>query len=195
MMTSMKICGLDECGRGAFAGPLVAAAVVINTAPESLPALLPAPLRDSKKLSEIQRNNIVSVLPALPVTYLTEEISVSEINEYGMGWANRQIFERLFTRLKATIYIVDGNLRFENPAVRTLIKGDDKCFPVILAGIIAKVHRDNLMSRLHLDFPAYGWNLNSGYGTPHHLNVIQTIGITPHHRLKYVETYQTHLSH
>ena len=191
----MKICGLDECGRGAFAGPLVAAAVVINTAPELLTALLPAPLRDSKKLSEIQRNKIVSALPALPVTYRIEEISVPEINEYGMGWANRQIFERLFTRLKATVYIVDGDLRFENPAVRTLIKGDDKCFPVILAGIIAKVHRDNLMSKLHQDFPAYGWDNNSGYGIPSHLNAIIKNGVTPLHRQKYIDTYLAHHSH
>ncbi len=188
----MKICGLDECGRGAFAGPLVAAAVIINHDLESFPSLLPVPLRDSKKLSEIQRNKIYAVKRKLPITYKIEEVSVEEINNHGMGWANKVIFERLITKVKATIYIVDGNLKFSNPSVRTLIKGDDKCYPVMLASIIAKVYRDNLLSRLHLDFPGYDWDKNSGYGTKSHLSNIVD-GITPHHRKKYVETYLNHL--
>lgn len=185
----MKICGLDETGRGAFAGPLVAAAVVINSDLESFPALLPAPLRDSKKLTEIQRNKIVSVLSTLPITYRIEEISVAEINARGLGWANREIFERLISQIKATVYVVDGNLKFSNSAVQTLIKGDDKCYPVMLASIIAKVYRDNLLLQLHPDYPGYGWDINSGYGTAKHLAAIRQIGSSPHHRLKFVDTY------
>ncbi len=180
---------MDECGRGAFAGPLVAAAVVINGDLESLLSSLPAPLRDSKKLTEIQRNKIFAQKKKLPILYKIEEVSVEEINEHGMGWANKIIFERLMTKVKATIYIVDGNLKFSNPAVRTLIKGDDKCYQVMLASIIAKVYRDNLLSNLHLAHPQYGWNLNSGYGTKYHLNVIRQAGITPYHRTKFVDTY------
>lgn len=187
----MKICGLDECGRGAFAGPLVAAGVIINDL-ESLLALLPAPLRDSKKLTEIQRNKVVAILPKLPIAYKVEEISVIEINEHGMGWANREIFERLISQIKATVYIIDGNLKFSNQAVHTLIKGDDKCYQVMLASIIAKVYRDNLLKRLHLDYPDYGWDKNSGYGTKNHLNAIKKIGSTPHHRHQYVETFLSH---
>lgn len=188
----MKICGLDETGRGAFAGPLVAAAVVINYDLESFPSLLPAPLRDSKKITENQRNKIVSVLKHLPVTYAIGEISVSEINEHGMGWANRTIFERLVARIKATIYIIDGNLKISHPGVSTLIKGDDKCYPVMLASVIAKVHRDKLLTVLHHDYPEYHWDKNSGYGTEAHLETIRQSGVTPHHRIQYVKTYLNH---
>ncbi|KKT39619.1 hypothetical protein A3K29_01845 [Candidatus Collierbacteria bacterium RIFOXYB2_FULL_46_14] len=182
----MKICGLDECGRGAFAGPLVAAAVIINCDLESIPALLPVPLRDSKKLTEIQRNKIVASLPKLPVIYKIAEISVSEINQFGMGWANRQIFDNLISGIQANLFIVDGNLKFTNPAVRTLIKGDDKCYQVMLASIIAKVYRDNLMSKLHQDFPEYGWDRNSGYGTAEHIQAIKQFGQNLHHRSQYI---------
>ncbi|KKT30418.1 MAG: Ribonuclease HII [Candidatus Collierbacteria bacterium GW2011_GWC2_44_18] len=185
----MKICGLDECGRGAFAGPLVAAAVIINTDLVSFPSLLPVPLRDSKKLTETQRIKIVSELPKLPVIYKIEEVSVSEINEYGMGWANQQIFERLISGIKSTVYIVDGNLKFANPSVRTLIKGDDKCYQVMLASVIAKVYRDNLMAKLHQDFPEYGWDRNSGYGTVEHIQAIKQFGQNLHHRSQYIATF------
>lgn len=185
----MKICGLDECGRGAFAGPLVAAAVIINSDLSSFESLLPAPLRDSKKLSASQREKIVSVLPQLSVTYLLAEISVEDINERGLGWANREIFERLIAKMKANLYIVDGNLNFRNPRVRTLIKGDDKCLPVMLASIIAKVHRDKLLTALHRANPGYQWDQNAGYGTAHHLSAIKANGLSPHHRLQFVQTY------
>ncbi len=188
----MKICGLDECGRGAFAGPLVAAAVVINYDLEAFQTLLPAKLRESKKLTEIQRNKIYEIKNKLPIIYKIEEVSVDEINEYGMGWANKIIFERLMAKVKATVYIVDGNLKFSNPAVRTLIKGDDKCYTVMLASIIAKVYRDNLLCKLHTEYPEYDWHLNSGYGTKTHLTKISELGVTPFHRLKYVETYLSH---
>lgn len=185
----MKICGLDETGRGAFAGPLVAAAVIILSDHESFPSLLPAPLRDSKKLSKIQREKIVSGLGNLPITYKISEISVEEINQYGLGWANREIFERLMSQVKANTYIVDGNLKFVDPKVHSLIKGDDKCYSVMLASIIAKVHRDELMSQLHLQYPYYQWDQNSGYGSAGHTLAIRQNGLSPHHRLKFVDTY------
>ncbi len=188
----MKICGLDECGRGAFAGPLVAAAVIINHDLETFPSLLPAPLRDSKKLTEIQRDKIFAVRAKLPISYKIEEISVADINERGMGWANKEIFERLVGKMKAKVYMIDGNLRFANLNIQSLVKGDDKCYPVMLASILAKVYRDKLLKKMHCDYPAYLWDKNSGYGTKEHLNTIREIGTTTFHRSKYVETYLTH---
>ncbi|KKS91535.1 MAG: Ribonuclease HII [Candidatus Collierbacteria bacterium GW2011_GWB1_44_6] len=188
----MKICGLDECGRGAFAGPLVAAAVVINSDLETFPSLLPVPLRDSKKLTEIQRNKIYSLRSQLPIVYKIEEVSVLEINEHGMGWANKEIFERLVNKINARIYVIDGNLKFSNSKIHTLIKGDDKCYPVMLASILAKVYRDNLLKKLHEKFPDYAWDQNSGYGTGYHLSVIKELGATPMHRMQYVNTYLKH---
>lgn len=188
----MKICGLDECGRGAFAGPLVAAAVVINCDLEIFPSLLPAPLRDSKKLTEKQRDEIFALRSKLPITYKVEEVSVIDINERGMGWANKVIFERLIEKVKAKVYIIDGNLKFSNPSISTLVKGDDKCYQVMMASILAKVYRDNLLKKLHQSHPEYGWDRNSGYGTGEHLSIIRKIGTTPLHRKKFVETYFSH---
>lgn len=184
----MKICGLDECGRGSFAGPLVAAAVIIDTDLETFLSRLPVPLRDSKKLTETQRNKIVSLLPNLPLIYQTEEVSVSEINQFGIGWANKIIFERLIEKMKANLYIIDGNLKFTNKKIKTLIKGDDKCYPVMLASVIAKVHRDKLMTNLHLDYPNYSWDKNSGYGTPAHIQALLKHGSTLHHRTQFITT-------
>lgn len=188
----MKICGLDECGRGAFAGPLVAAAVVINHDLESFLSLLPSPLRDSKKLTEVQREKIFALRDKLPISYKIEEISVADINDRGMGWANKTIFERLVSKMKAKIYLVDGNLKFDNPNIQSLVKGDNRCYSVMLASILAKVYRDSLLKKLHCEYPAYLWDKNSGYGTKEHLDSIRRVGTTPLHRLKYVHTYLTH---
>ena len=106
-----------------------------------------------------------------------------------MGWANQQIFERLISGIKSTVYIVDGNLKFANPSVRTLIKGDDKCYQVMLASVIAKVYRDNLMAKLPQDFPEYGWDRNSGYGTVEHIQAIKQFGQNLHHRSQYIATF------
>lgn len=188
----MKICGLDECGRGAFAGPLVAAGVIINSDLETFSELLPAPLRDSKKLTELQRNKIYAVRRKLPIKFAIEEISVEEINEKGMGWANKEIFERLVRRLNARIYMIDGNLRFTNLKIQSMVKADGVCLPVMLASIIAKVHRDKLLSKLHREYPVYSWRKNSGYGTKEHLTALRNHGLSKHHRTKYVETYFSH---
>lgn len=186
----MKICGLDECGRGAFAGPLVAAAVIINADLETFPSLLPVPLKDSKKLTEVQRDRIFSLRTKLPISYKIEEISVPDINERGMGWANREIFERLVQKMCAKIYVIDGNIKFSALNIQTLIKGDDKCYPVMLASILAKVYRDKLLVKLHREFPQYGWDKNSGYGTLFHRLAIGQYGQTEHHRSKYIATAQ-----
>lgn len=188
----MTICGLDECGRGSLAGPLVAAAVCINVDIQQFPSLLPAPLRDSKKLTEIQRNKIFAARRKLPITFKIEEISVAEINEKGMGWANREVFERLMKKIKAKVYMVDGNMKFKDYHVQTLIKGDDKCYQVMLASIIGKVYRDNLLKKIHRDFPQYGWDKNSGYGTKMHIVALKEFGISPHHRTKFVSTALSH---
>ena len=181
---------MDECGRGAFAGPLVASGVIIDHDSVSFPSLLPAPLRDSKKLTKIQRNKIYAVRRQLPIKFVVEEVSVEEINQMGMGWANKVIFERITRRLKAKIYITDGNLKFANLSIQSLIKADGKCYQVMMASIIAKVYRDKLLSRLHRQYKNYGWDKNSGYGTAFHTQAIKDFGITPYHRVKYVDTWK-----
>lgn len=188
----MIICGLDECGRGSLAGPLVAAAVTIHTDIQQFPTLLPVPLRDSKKLTDIQKNKIYDIRKQLPITYKIEEISVAEINEKGIGWANKEIFERLMKKIKARVYIIDGNLKFLDRHVQTLIKGDDKCYQVMLASIIGKVYRDNLLKKIHKDFPQYGWDKNAGYGSASHIQALRDHGLTPHHRIQFCTTALSH---
>lgn len=180
---------MDECGRGAFAGPLVAAGVIINHNIELFPSLLPAPLRDSKRLTAIQRNKIYAVRRQLPIKFVIEQISVEEINQMGMGWANKKIFEKITKRLKARIYITDGNLKFTNQSIKSLIKADAKSYQVMMASILAKAYRDNLLAKLHRQYKSYGWNKNAGYGSDYHRQAIKDFGITPQHRTGYINTW------
>jgi ribonuclease HII len=190
---SFRLCGLDEVGRGAWAGPLVAAAVV---APQSLwrpVARQSTPLRDSKRLTALQRRFWYQFLITRQVEFLTCSISPLQINHRGLAWANREIFRHLIKQLPADEYLVDGRLRLGlikniSVPVNSQIRADATRLPVILAGIVAKVTRDRLMRQLSSDFPRYHWYTNVGYGTRQHLQAIQAYGITKYHRTRFVTT-------
>jgi len=188
----IRICGLDEVGRGAFAGPLVAAAVVVRGRLSGLFEGSPVPIRDSKALSHSQRQRVVSYLTKKGIKTAIEVISAKEINERGMGWANKEIFIRLMAKMKASRYIVDGNLKFilgENKKVKSRIKADRSTPQVILASIIAKLHRDKIMRKLDKQYPRYLWRQNKGYGTAKHREVIQIYGACEQHRTKWLTTW------
>lgn len=192
----MTICGLDECGRGSLAGPLVAAAVSSPINFSELISSFPYQIRDSKKLSPLQRQKIVQESKKLPISVSIEEISVEDINSYGIGWANIEIFVRLIRKKKANLYIVDGNLKLpESNAlnIKSVVRADSQYFQVMLAGILAKEYRDNLLRKLHLEHPYYGWDKNAGYGTREHLNGLCKHGISPLHRQKFCTTALSHL--
>ena len=193
----MTICGLDECGRGALAGPLVASGVIINIDTNELVRQSPVPIRDSKKLSPLQREKMSTFLTDQPLTYRIESITVAEINDYGIGWANLQVFERLITELEADYYIVDGNLKFPSTigrTVKSIVKADNSFIQVMLASVVAKTYRDSLMKKLHPEFPYYYWQTNVGYGTKKHLEALRQYGPCLHHRLSFVRTALDHLS-
>lgn len=176
----MIICGLDECGRGALAGPLVAAAVIIHKR-------LTVPLRDSKKLTSHQREIIVNQLNPDLITTKIEVISVELINQLGIGWANKEIFHSLINQIDADHYIVDGNLKLTSvKSYESKIKADDSVPEVMLASIIAKVYRDDLMRQFHNHFPIYDWAANKGYGTVKHLHAILQYGPSLYHRPKFL---------
>lgn len=192
----IRICGLDEVGRGAFAGPLVAAAVVVRGKLEGLFENSPVPIRDSKTLSHSQRQRIAAYLIKKGVRSAIETISASEINEKGMAWANKEIFVRLIAKMKATKYVVDGRLKFQidgKTKIESRVKADRKVPQVVLASIIAKLHRDKIMRRLDKQYPEYFWKTNKGYGTKKHQEAIREHGPTQEHRHLWLETWQSSL--
>lgn len=177
----MITCGMDEVGRGALAGPLVAAATVLSAQRKVLR------LNDSKKLTPEKRNKIYKRIVLSGAVIAVEEISVSLINKHGIGWANKEIFKRLARKIPADKYIADGNLKL-GKKIKSIIKADGKIPEVMAASIIAKVWRDKLMTRLHDEYPNYGWKSNKGYGTKYHIAAIREHGVTKYHRRKFVET-------
>ena len=170
-------CGLDEVGRGALAGPLVAAAVVLT------PGFRDPLLRDSKRLTARQREAVEPRIRAAAVACAVLEVQAGEIDARGIGWANRHVFEQLIAEVVAAAYLCDGNLRLSTARPYTAIVGGDGQVDVIAAAaIVAKVHRDRLMVRLHDEAPVYGWAQNKGYGSAAHLAALRAHGPHRHHR-------------
>jgi ribonuclease HII len=176
--------GMDEVGRGALAGPLVAAAVALS--PRTTP---PAGLRltDSKLLTPEQRRAAATWIRLHAHTVLVESIDVDAINALGIGWANRAIFGLLMARLGRGRYLVDGNLNLHGLGgagrqIVCLCDGDAQEPAIAAASIIAKVHRDDIMGTLHHAYPRYGWQRNAGYGTPEHQRALRDFGACSLHR-------------
>lgn len=184
-LVSADVCGLDEVGRGALAGPLVAAAVVL---PDGFSHPL---LRDSKLLSESQRETIEPVIRREALGLQVIAIEVAEIDDRGVGWANRIAFERLIEQVVAQEYLGDGNLVIRTGHRYRSVIGGDRLVPAIsAASIVAKVFRDRLMRQLHPQYAHYDWERNKGYGTPHHLGAISRHGICIHHRRSFIHQVQ-----
>ena len=115
-----------------------------------------------------------------------EIISARQINNRGMGWANKQVFKNLIKRTLADKYIVDGNLKIRKAVI--MVKADTKVPEVMAASIVAKVTRDKLMKELHKKHPNYGWRTNMGYGTSYHIRAIKEFGVVHYHRRVFVTT-------
>jgi ribonuclease HII len=178
-----RLCGMDEVGRGAFAGPLVAAAVVLP------PGFRHPWLRDSKRLTPRQREVVAATVHRRALACEIVEIPASEINTRGLGWANKEVFRRLAAAIDADGYCCDGRLRIDAVhTVHTLVGGDDLVPAISAASIVAKVHRDALMRELHLDAPVYGWASNKGYGAPEHRAAILAHGLHRQHRYVFVDS-------
>lgn len=176
-LRSFRLCGMDEVGRGSYAGPLVAAAVV-------LPARFRHPLlRDSKLLTARQRETVGAVIRRRALAWMVAEIPAADINRRGLGWANVEIFRRLVDLVEADGYCCDGRLRIDaTRRVHCLVKGDNLVPAISAASIIAKVHRDAIMTAMHDDAPHYNWASNKGYGAREHRAAILSHGPHPEHR-------------
>ncbi len=176
------VVGIDEAGRGAWVGPVVVGAVIIN--PEKDLSYI----NDSKKISKEKRS-------AFSKQILAEHIcavgmaSPEEISELGLNPAIFLSINRALTKLEeqADIAIIDGNYKIDDLQIPyySIIKGDSLSVSIAAASIIAKVYRDNLLEKLSKEFPEYGWDKNAGYGTKLHSQAILQYSICDHHRKNY----------
>ena len=173
------LAGVDEAGRGPLAGPVVAAAVILD---ELNPI---AGLADSKKLTARQREALFDEIRAKALCCSIALASVEEIDELNILHATMLAMRRAVEglRLKPSLVQVDGNRvpPLQVPA-QAIVKGDAKVKAISAASILAKVHRDRLCDVLHLAHPQYGFDGHKGYPTADHLAALREHGATPHHR-------------
>lgn len=200
----MYIIGIDEAGRGSLAGPVVVAAVLTpkNFYPKR--AALPK-LRDSKKLSSIQRQVWFKYLKSHPkVFYATARVYPRKIEKLNIAScaniAALKVFNNLIARyrirdIRYVSILLDGSLylgskRKQPNFAKTIIRGDEKFISIKLASIVAKVTRDNYMISLHRKYPLYRFDRHKGYGTALHRNRINRFGPAQTHRLTYLKNYR-----
>ena len=174
-----SVAGVDEVGRGPLAGPVTAAAVILD------PACIPEGLNDSKKLSAKKREALFDIIQDVAQVSLGWA-SVEEIDEINIRNASLLAMVRAVEGLAQapTHALIDGNVIPKGltcPAT-ALVKGDGRSVSIAAASIIAKVTRDRLMVSLAQQHPGYGWENNAGYPSKAHIQALQDIGVTPHHR-------------
>ncbi len=191
------ICGIDEAGRGALAGPLVAAAVILPKTIKTVSRRVGFRTRDGKLLTEKQRRRVYAALKRMRAMIAVEVISALQINHRGIAWANREIMRKLIKRMSADIYIADGNLKIgriagKSTAIRSVVDADATVGEVICAGIVAKVERDRIMQQLDREFPHFLWKENAGYGTLAHIAALRSHKLSRYHRNIYVTTALAH---
>ncbi|MCZ0813449.1 MAG: ribonuclease HII [Pseudomonadota bacterium] len=174
-----RIAGVDEVGRGPLAGPVTAAAVVLD------PARLPEGLDDSKRLTAKRRAELHEAIFAMAEVSIAHA-SVEEIDMINILRASHLAMERAIAGLSIApdLALIDGNMipRGLTVPAQAVIKGDGKSLSIAAASIVAKITRDRVMWDLAQQFPGYGWETNAGYPSKSHRAALQNIGLTPHHR-------------
>jgi len=191
----LLVAGVDEAGRGAWAGPLVAAAVMLPRDSRERGRITRAinragaVVRDSKQLSAGQRQRVVDVLRALGVPHVVAVIEVGELDAIGLGVANKAALCRAVAGLspEPEHVLVDAfRLRSLSCTHDPIIRGDNLSQTIAMASIVAKLHRDALMVALDAEHPRHGFATHKGYGTAAHRSAIERHGITPQHRTSFV---------
>lgn len=185
------VAGIDEAGRGPWAGPVVAGAVVVKD--KNLCEELLKGLDDSKKLSAKKRDALYQKLLEEEkngkIAIGIGEASAQEIDEMNILQATFLAMKRATEALQISpeFAIIDGNQTPKNFPCRTktVIKGDAKCLSISAASIVAKVYRDRLMQKLAEKYPYYAFEKNAGYGTKAHIEGLISYGVTPEHRKSY----------
>ena len=183
------IAGLDEAGRGALAGPLCAAAVILPLDREELTEALLG-VRDSKQMSAIERELGAEQIRKIALDWSVAWVEAAEIDALGMSKAGRLVFQRAVQGLKTRPehLLLDY---FKLPAVKlpqtSLVKGDQRSLSIACASVLAKTARDALMLSLAEAESRYGFGQNKGYGTEEHVRAIELFGLSPHHRRSFCE--------
>lgn len=172
--------GLDEAGRGCYAGPVYAAAVIL---PKGFYHPL---LNDSKQLSEKQRDLLRPVIEKESIAFAVTAVDNDEIDRINILQASFAAMHRSIDQLvvQPGLLLVDGNRfkKYQSIPHECIIKGDGKFAPIAAASVLAKTYRDEYMQQLHQEFPHYGWDKNKGYGTAVHRKAIANAGLCRYHR-------------
>ena len=177
-----RVAGVDEVGRGPLAGPVTAAAVVLD------PKCIPEGLNDSKKLTAKKRLDLYrQLLDCADVSIA--HASVAEIDEINILRASHLAMERAIAGLQVLPehVLIDGNMipRGLRLPATTLVKGDSRSISISAASIVAKVCRDCVLVDLAQQHPGYGWETNMGYGSKKHMEALRSLGVTSHHRCSF----------
>lgn len=175
----IRIAGVDEVGRGPLAGPVTAAAVILE------PGAIPAGLNDSKQLTARARAALAAILHAQAEVSIAHA-SVAEIDQINILRASHLAMARAVAALDPPpdYLLIDGNLlpRGLTIPARSVVKGDARSVSIAASSIVAKICRDAIMVDLAQHYPGYGWETNAGYPSKSHKEALQNLGVTPHHR-------------
>jgi ribonuclease HII len=178
--TKLTEAGLDEAGRGCYAGPVFAAAVIL---PNNFFNPL---LNDSKQVKEKERNILREIIEQESIAFAVAKIDNEEIDSINILQASYKAMHGCIDTIKIQprLLLVDGNRfrPYKKIPHECIIKGDGKYASIAAASILAKTYRDEYMLQLHREFPEYGWNKNKGYGTLAHRNAISKHGLCKYHR-------------
>lgn len=173
-------CGTDEAGRGCLAGPVTAAAVILNAHFEN------AVLNDSKQLSEQKRDALKPIIESEALSFGIAHVFQDEIDSINILNASILAMHKSIDQLQPIpeFIIVDGNKfkPYKTIPFETIIKGDGKYMSIAAASVLAKTYRDAYMNKIHEEFPMYNWKQNKGYPTKEHREAIKQYGITKYHR-------------
>lgn len=172
--------GCDEAGRGCYAGPVFAAAVI-------LPKDFHHPiLNDSKQLNEKQREALRPIIEKEAIGWAVAAVGVAEIDKINILKASWKAMHLAIAQLQLLpeLLLIDGNrfTPFKNISHHCIVKGDGIYASIAAASVLAKTHRDEYMLTLHQQYPQYGWRNNKGYGTAEHRKAIAQYGLCEHHR-------------